>query len=68
MDCDQWDNRKKSLFIESLLNNLTIPAFFFCEDNKGDAEVIDGQLGFAVLHPTYAFLILIKQYCVHFSC
>lgn len=42
-DCDQWDNRKKSLFIESLLNNLTIPAFFFCEDDKGDAEVIDGQ-------------------------
>ena len=28
-DSDQWDNRKKSLFLESLLNNLTIPAFFF---------------------------------------
>lgn len=42
-DCDQWDNRKKSLFIESLLNNLTIPAFFFCEDEQGDSEVIDGQ-------------------------
>jgi Protein of unknown function DUF262 len=42
-DSDQWDDRKKSLFIESLLNNLTIPAFFFCEDDKGDSEVIDGQ-------------------------
>jgi Protein of unknown function DUF262 len=42
-DCDQWDDRKKSLFIESLLNNLTIPAFFFCEDEQADSEVIDGQ-------------------------
>lgn len=42
-DCDQWDERKKSLFIESLLNNLTSPAFFLCEDKNGDAEVIDGQ-------------------------
>ena len=28
-DSEQWDYRKQSLFIESLLNNLTIPAFFF---------------------------------------
>ena len=42
-DADQWDERKKSLFIESLLNNLTIPGFFLCEDNNGDFEVIDGQ-------------------------
>lgn len=28
-DAEQWDIRKESLFIESLLNNLTIPAFFF---------------------------------------
>ncbi|MDE5073126.1 MAG: hypothetical protein O4861_13665 [Trichodesmium sp. St16_bin4-tuft] len=28
-DSEQWDDRKQSLFIESLLNNLTIPAFFF---------------------------------------
>jgi uncharacterized protein with ParB-like and HNH nuclease domain len=27
-DAEQWDLRKESLFIESLLNNLTIPAFF----------------------------------------
>jgi hypothetical protein len=42
-DAEQWDSRKKSLFIESLLNNLTIPAFFFGEDEDGNNEVIDGQ-------------------------
>ena len=42
-DCDQWDEAKKSLFIESILNNLTIPAFFFCRDKEYNDEVIDGQ-------------------------
>ena len=43
-DADQWDRRKESLFIESLLNNLTIPALFFLEDQEtGEIEVIDGQ-------------------------
>ena len=42
-DSDQWNSRKKSLFIESLLNNLTIPAFFFCENDDGNSEVVDGQ-------------------------
>ena len=28
-DAEQWDDRKESLFIESLLNNLTTPALFF---------------------------------------
>ena len=37
-DSDQWNSRKKSLFIESLLNNLTIPAFFFCENDNGNLE------------------------------
>ena len=27
-DAEQWDERKESLFIESILNNLTVPAFF----------------------------------------
>lgn len=41
-DADQWDSRKESLFIESLLNNLTIPGFFFAQE--GDTiEVVDGQ-------------------------
>ena len=42
-DAEQWNSRKKSLFIESLLNNLTIPAFFFCEDENRNYEVVDGQ-------------------------
>ncbi|KOR35112.1 hypothetical protein AM228_20135 [Planktothricoides sp. SR001] len=42
-DSDQWDERKKSLFIESLLNNLTIPAFFLCEQEDYRYEVVDGQ-------------------------
>ena len=43
-DAEQWDRRKESLFIESLLNNLTIPALFFLDDQKtGKIEVIDGQ-------------------------
>ena len=43
-DAEQWDLRKESLFIESLLNNLTIPALFFVEDQDSDSiEVIDGQ-------------------------
>jgi len=41
-DADQWDLRKESLFIESVLNNLTIPAFFFAE-TSGTIEVVDGQ-------------------------
>jgi Protein of unknown function DUF262 len=42
-DAEQWDLRKESLFIESLLNNLTIPAFFFAESDNGSIEVVDGQ-------------------------
>ncbi|MGE5617844.1 MAG: DUF262 domain-containing protein [Sphingomonadaceae bacterium] len=42
-DADQWDARKESLFIESVLNNLTVPAFFFSERPDGTIEVIDGQ-------------------------
>jgi uncharacterized protein with ParB-like and HNH nuclease domain len=43
-DSDQWDSRKESLFIESLLNNLTVPAFFFSQiENSSKIEVVDGQ-------------------------
>ena len=43
-DAEQWDHRKESLFIESLLNNLTTPAFFLSEDPEtGVTEVVDGQ-------------------------
>ena len=42
-DADQWDDGKESLFIESVLNNLTIPAFFFLQQEDGTIEVVDGQ-------------------------
>jgi hypothetical protein len=41
-EADQWDDRKESLFLESILNNLTIPAFFFAE-TEINIEVVDGQ-------------------------
>lgn len=28
-DSDQWSETTKSLFVESVINNLSIPAFFF---------------------------------------
>ncbi len=43
-DAEQWDDRKESLFIESLLNNLTTPALFFLDNpDTNTSEVIDGQ-------------------------
>ncbi|MDB5391651.1 MAG: hypothetical protein JWM11_7297, partial [Planctomycetaceae bacterium] len=44
-DADQWDDSKKSLFVESVLNRLTVPAFYFApnEKNPDIAEVVDGQ-------------------------
>ncbi len=41
-EADQRDDRKESLFLESILNNLTIPAFFFAETDRC-VEVVDGQ-------------------------
>ena len=42
-DAGQWDIQKESLLIESVINNLTIPAFFFSEGTAGRSEVVDGQ-------------------------
>jgi len=42
-DAGRWDLRKESLFIESILNNLTIPAFFFADGPDRRIEVVDGQ-------------------------
>jgi len=43
-DAEQWGDRKESLFIESLLNNLTTPALFFLDDpDTNVSEVVDGQ-------------------------
>lgn len=37
-----WDDQKKSRFIESLLLNLPIPAFYFNEKEENNWEVVDG--------------------------
>ncbi|NEO44082.1 MAG: DUF262 domain-containing protein [Moorea sp. SIO4A3] len=42
-DANQWNSKKKSLFIESILNKITIPGFLFCEDDDRKYEVVDGQ-------------------------
>jgi hypothetical protein len=55
-DSDQWDEATKSLLIESVINNLSIPAFFF-EVNitqEGEVnEVIDGQQRLTTLFDFY---------------
>jgi len=45
-DSDQWAEPTKSLLVESVINNLSIPAFFFEVSVDGGVErnqVIDGQ-------------------------
>lgn len=42
-DSDEWGREKKSLFIESVLNNLTTPSLFLAAIGQGKYEVIDGQ-------------------------
>lgn len=56
-DSDQWDIEKKSLFIESVLNNLTVPAFFLCPtiiEGEDKLEVIDGQQRLTTLKEFYS--------------
>jgi len=55
-DADQWDVVKKSLLIESVINNLTIPAFFFevaLTDEGEKNYVIDGQQRLTTLRAFY---------------
>ncbi|WP_339133736.1 MAG: DUF262 domain-containing protein [Candidatus Electrothrix sp. GW3-4] len=45
-DSEQWDEVKKSLFIESIINNFTVPPIIVCPDyTDGDEkfELVDGQ-------------------------
>src|SRR5712691_9722780 len=45
-DSDQWEEPTKSLLVESVINNLSIPAFFFevsVENGVEKSEVVDGQ-------------------------
>jgi len=55
-DCDQWSIETKSLLIESVINNLTIPAFFFevlQRDGIEVNEVVDGQQRLTTLSDFY---------------
>lgn len=55
-DADQWDDTIKSLFVESIINNLTVPAFFFevvVEDGIEKNYVIDGQQRLTTLKAFY---------------
>jgi hypothetical protein len=56
-DSDQWDDTTKSLFIESIINNLSIPAFFFepkvDQQNVEKNEVVDGQQRLTTLYEFY---------------
>lgn len=44
-DSDEWDDVKKSLFIESILNRLTVPAFYLAPaiNDPDRFEIVDGQ-------------------------
>ena len=53
-DSDQWDAVKKSLFAESILNNLTVPGFFLAPIENGKYEVVDGQQRLITLREYYA--------------
>lgn len=50
----RWDNRKKSLLIESLLMNLPVPPIFLFEVEPARYEVMDGQQRLSTIHEFYA--------------
>lgn len=56
-DSDQWDATTKSLLVESVINNLSIPAFFFevgLDSNGVELnQVIDGQQRLTTLRQYY---------------
>lgn len=56
-DSDQWDATTKSLLVESVINNLSIPAFFFEVGLDGEGvernQVIDGQQRLTTLNQFY---------------
>jgi Protein of unknown function DUF262 len=55
-DSDQWDEQTKSLLVESVINNLSIPAFFFeviLDRGIEYNEVIDGQQRLTTLNRYY---------------
>jgi hypothetical protein len=56
-DSDQWSFATKSLFVETVINNLAVPAFFFeprLESGRKVDEVVDGQQRLTTLAEFYA--------------
>jgi len=70
-DADQWDDIKKSIFIESVLNRLTIPAFYLAasESNPEIFEVVDGQQRLTTLNAFYTnrFTLLRSDECPYYG-
>src|SRR5215471_18057164 len=55
-DSDQWEEETKSLSVESVINNLSVPAFFFevtVADGVERNEVVDGQQRLTTLFDFY---------------
>ncbi len=61
-DSDQWDEVKKSLFIESVLNNLTIPSLFLAATSEGKYEIIDGQQRLTTLKEFHSNLLKLVEF------
>ncbi len=70
-DSDEWDEDKKSLFIESILNRLTVPAFYLApsEEDADRFEVVDGQQRLTTLIDFYSdrFRLLPDDKCQYFG-
>lgn len=45
-----WDDKRKSLLIESLMLRIPIPAFYFYEDEESNKFVIDGLQRLSTIH------------------
>lgn len=56
-DGGEWNSESKSIFLESIINNLAIPALFFeprtLEGNREINEVVDGQQRLSTLQEFY---------------
>jgi hypothetical protein len=70
-DADQWDDIKKSLFIESILYRLTVPGFYLVasETDQGVDEVVDGQQRLTTLNAFYSneFTLCGSEKCPYFG-
>lgn len=61
-DAGQWTLQKESRFIESVLNNLTVPAFFLWENGGGVSEIVDGQQRIGTLRRFYNDELILSNF------